>query len=401
MQFRRGIVPLLFILANAVVLGWVDAGAQASQDRARRLAQLRREMESLHPPSNSEISTRLNAIAMEFLEAEDYSEATELLSEAVGRDPDNGVALANLIVCHVKQENWEFASFYLGVAKETVTRRNPDPRVYLAIGELYAAHNLVDDAVAAWDYYRQLGGSDPGALARLDRAKRELAVTPDQTLLQSDHFALYTDTAISPEAAARVEEYLERQYSLQSGFFATALEETQIVILYGGRAYFSLVSVPTWVSALFDGKIRVAIEPGGGLAPELERVLAHELAHAFIRQVSRDRAPGWLHEGLAQWWEGKRITPGEFRQAFVGQSPHSLSEMEGNLAKRVDRSVARANYAEALGLVEYLIDHHGQGSVVCILSGLADGLSTEEALRRETALTPERLISAWKIWAGL
>jgi tetratricopeptide (TPR) repeat protein len=387
------------LLATAVAT--VRGDPVSASDPLRRLTELRREMESSRPPTAAAISARLNDIALEFVEAKDLPQAIELLSEAVGWDPDDGVALANLILAYLKQENFEFARFYLELATETVARRNPDPRVYLAIGDLYSANNRLEDAVTAWEHYRRLGGSDPAALARLERAKRELSVTPGQRVLQSDHFALYTDAAISPEAAARVEAYLERQYRLQSAFFATSLEGPQIVILYGGRAYFSLVSVPTWVSALFDGKIRVAIQPGGGLVPELEMVLAHELAHAFIRHLSRDRAPRWVHEGLAQWWEGKRILPGEFRRAFGGQPPHSLSEMEGNLARQVDRSTVRAEYTESLGLIEYLIQHHGEGSLVCLLRDLAEGLSMEEAVSREMALTPAGLASAWKTWAGL
>jgi hypothetical protein len=287
------------------------------------------------------------------------------------------------------------------VATETVTPRNPDPHVYLEIGDLFLARNRLEDASTAWEHYQLLGGSDPAVVARLERAKRELSVTPGQRVLQSDRFAVYMDESISPEEAARVEAYLEHQYERQAAFFTTSLERTQIVILYGGRTYFSLVSVPTWVSALFDGKIRVAIPPGGGLVPELEAVLAHELTHAFIRHLSRDRAPRWIHEGIAQWWEGKRIPPGEFRRAFGGQPPRQLSEMETNFERRVDPSTVRANYGEALGLIEYLIQYHGEGSLVCLLVDLADGRSVEEGLSREMALTPAGLVSAWKAWAGL
>ncbi|MGE5278112.1 MAG: peptidase MA family metallohydrolase, partial [Acidobacteriota bacterium] len=131
-------------------------------------------------------------------------------------------------------------------------------------------------------------------------------------------------------------------------------------------------------------------------------VLAHELAHALVRKASGDRAPGWLHEGLAQWAEGKRLVVGDFREIFAGgHKPASLSQMEGNLAHKADRGAARANYGQALGLVEYLIQHRGTGSVVCLLRDLSEGLSIEEALRRETGLTAAELVAAWKAWARL
>ena len=373
----------------------------AVQDPARRLAQLRQEIGGKHPPPASQISSRLNDIALEYLESGDSPQALELLSEAVGRDGDNGVALANLILVYLKHEDFEFAEFYLEQAAETTERRNPDPQIYLTIGELYAARNRLPQAVIAWDYYRRLGGAGATALTRLEQTRRELSVTLGQRLLQSDHFALYTDAAISSEEAGRAEAYLEQEYRRQSPFFATELPGPQVVILYGGRAFFSLVSVPDWVSGVFDGKIRVSLDPDRGLTPQLQNVLSHELAHALIRQASNDRAPGWLHEGLAQWWEGKRLLRSEFREAMGGHPPYTLAQMEGNLARKPDRATARANYAEALGLIEYLLQERGVGSMTCLLQDLGVGLSLQDALGKETGFTPEQLVSLWRAWAHL
>jgi hypothetical protein len=179
------------------------------------------------------------------------------------------------------------------------------------------------------------------------------------------------------------------------------LPATQIVLLYARRSYFALVSVPDWVSGVFDGKIRIAMDPDGGFTPALAGVLSHELAHALVRASSRDHAPGWLHEGLAQWWEGKRIARAEFRAIFRGSAPLSLASMEGNLARRGDRAAARNNYIEALGVVEYLMQERGPGAVACVVQDLGDGISIDEALRRETGLSSEELVSRWRAWAGL
>jgi hypothetical protein len=54
-----------------------------------------------------------------------------------------------------------------------------------------------------------------------------------------------------------------------------------------------------------------------------------------------------------------------------------------------------------LGLVEYLIQTRGSGAVTCLLSDLAEGRLLAEALRQETELSPETLVSSWKAWAGI
>ena len=398
-SFRRGVCVGLLLVAG--VRAEQLESSVAKVDRARRLAELRQKVESAHPPAAAEISRRLTDIALEYQRGDDLPQAIELLSEAVGRDPDNGIALANLILAYLKDESFEFAGFYLDLATQTTDRSQPSPDVYRTIGDFYAVRHRLEDAVTAWDYYFRLGGADPAVLARVERTRRELSVTPGQRLLESDHFALYADAVISPEVTAKAEEHLEREYRRQSIFFADALVGRQTVILYGGRAYFSLVSVPTWVSGIFDGKIRISLEPVEGWTSQLAAVLSHELAHAFVRSASADRAPGWLHEGLAQWWEGRRITRAEIHDLFRGRSPHTFAEMEGNLARHGDRATSRTSYVQALAVIEYLIDRHGAGSVACIVRDLGAGRSVPEALRLETGSTPEELFRRWREWAKL
>jgi hypothetical protein len=233
------------------------------------------------------------------------------------------------------------------------------------------------------------------------RAQDELALARGQRSLSLDHFLIFADPAVPDQLVSRAGEDLETTYGSQSVFFGTNLRTPQVVILYTGRAYFSLVSVPDWVGGIFDGKIRVAIVPDAGWSPYLASVLSHELAHSFIRHGSADRAPGWLHEGLAQWWEGKRIPVSEIRGEFRGHAPFSLGELEGNLAKRSDRAAARSNYVQALAIVEYLFERHGDGAVACLTRDLGEGKTFAEALRVETGMTSGELFRRWKEWARL
>jgi tetratricopeptide (TPR) repeat protein len=399
-RLRFGLGACLLLAAGAVTAQPDPTSAAAG--RARRLAQLRREVESAHPPAAAEISERLTDLAREYLENNDPAQAIELLSEAVARDPENGTALAHLILAYLKNEDFDFADFYLDQATQTADRRNPDPGVYSTIGDLYAARNRLHEAVSAWDYYLRLGGSEPAVLERLERSRRELSVKQGQRLLSGDHFAIYTDATISEEVAERVEAHLEQEYRSQSEFFGAPLAGgPQVVILYEGRAYFSLVSIPTWVSAIFDGKIRVSLEAPARWTWRLEAVLSHELAHAFIRHLSGGHAPGWLHEGLAQWFEGKRLMRSELREVFSRQPLRKLAEMEGSLAHRGIPAIAQSNYIESLGLIEYLIQERGPGAVACLVRALGAGDPLEEALRRQTGFTSPELLAGFRAWIGL
>ena len=96
------------------------------------------------------------------------------------------------------------------------------------------------------------------------KVRQELALASGQRHLETERFSLFWDPAIPVAIIERIADRLNATYVTQSSFFGTDLRDTQIVILYGGRSYFSLVSVPDWVSGVFDGKIRVSLDPDGG-----------------------------------------------------------------------------------------------------------------------------------------
>ena len=382
----------------ATLLAWSLAAPPAPAAAAKptpedplhlRLRAVHRRSEGVHPgsPEARALAAELSEIGAAYLEKRDFGRAVEILGEAYGYDSDNGIVLALLTLAYVRQEEFDFARFYLDLALQRAPRA--PPRAYEILGEVYYSWNRLEDAVLAWEHFRQLGGDNPITLKRLARARQELSLASGQRFLEGEGFSLFWDPAIGAEEVRRISDRLAQSYREQSDFFGMRLPTSQIVILYAGRAYFSLVSVPDWVSGLFDGKIRVSIDPDQGLSPELVAVLSH------------DRAPGWLHEGLAQWWEGRRLMRSEIHEAFRGRSPHTLAELNGNLARRADRAAARTNYVEALGLVEYLVELHGSGSVACFTRDFGEGKNLAEALRLEFGLTPDELFQRWKEWAKI
>jgi tetratricopeptide (TPR) repeat protein len=395
------LLAAVFLFVAAAAMPAVPQQPEPVDPLHSQLQALRRRSQDVRPGTAEarSVAAELGQIGRGYLEKGDSGRAIELLEDAYGFDEDNGLVLALLTLAYVRRSDYPFARFYLDLAEQRAPRA--PPQAYEILGEVYYSLNRLDDAVVAWEHFQRLGGESPAILKRLSKVRQELALASGQRHLETERFSLFWDPTIPPAMVERVADRLDASYREQSAFFGSELPVAQIVILYGGRTYFSFVSVPDWVSGLFDGKIRLSLDPDGGLTDELSAVLAHELAHSFIRHVSADRAPGWLHEGLAQWWEGKRIPRFDIRENFHGRAPYSLAQMEGNLAGRSDRAAARANYVQALGLVEYLFERHGGGAVACVVRDLGEGRSFSESLRAETGLTPDELFRRWKEWARL
>jgi tetratricopeptide (TPR) repeat protein len=395
---------VLLALPLAFLALFGPAAAQSppsARELEQRVADLFRRAAGIPPGSAAAVtlSKEFTQAGTAYLSLGEPGRAAELLERAYGLDVENGLALAQLTLAYVRLENFEMAAFYLRLAEQQSARSPPE--IYRVLGEVYDSLHRLQDAALAWELFQRLGGDDPQTLERLSRVRRELSIAYGQQSLQGDEFSFYWDPSIPTATVERVALGLAGSYEKQAEFFGTRLPASQVVVLYAGRAYFSLVSVPDWVGGVFDGKIRVSLDPDGGWTPDLASVLSHELAHAFMRHASGDRAPGWLHEGLAQWWEGKRITRSEIHDAFRRRSPHTLAEMEGNLARRGDRAAARTNYIQALGLVEYLVERSGGGAVACLVRDLGEGKPFSDALRAETGLTPDELFRRWKEWAKL
>jgi len=394
-------LPLVLAL-GALLLAPAPPRSEGPADLEKELAALRRRSVAVAPstPAAKELAGELWRIGQAYLEQGETGRAIELLEEAYGLDETNGLVLASITLAYVRAENYAFAHLYLELAE----RRAPQapPEIYGTLGDVYDALNRTEDAVLAWEQFERLHGNDPAILRRLARARQELSISRGQRFLEAENFAIYSDSVIPPPMVEQLAAKLAEAYAAQTRFFGTDLGATQVVVVYAGRNYFSLVSIPDWVAGVFDGKIRICMNPDTGVTPDLEGLLGHELAHAMIRKASGDRAPGWVHEGLAQWCAGRRLTTHDLREIFSGgRRTVSLSEMEGRLGHKSDRATARASYAEALGLVEYLVQHRGEGTVVCLVKAFAEGLSTEEALRRETGMTGAQLVAAWKSWAGI
>jgi len=409
-QKSRSFAALRMTGRALFVLGLLHGGGPAMADGVpgasptdleNRLAAARHNAERA-PAGSSQaraVAAEVSDIAAVYLEHGQTGRAIELLEEAWGWNPEDGLVLARLTLAYVRAEDYSFARFYLDLAREQSPRAPPE--TYAILGGIYYSANRLEEAVLCWEQYERLGGAEPSTLSRLARAGAEMSLSRNQRFREIGDFVFSYDAALPPELVERAAESLGAAARDLSDFFGMNLPGRQAVILYEGRRYFALVSVPEWVSGAFDGKIRVTVNPGSGLAAELSMVLAHELAHAYVRRVSRDRAPGWLHEGLAQWWEGKRMPPGELRAALAGRTLRTLSEMEGSLSRTPDRAAVRDAYALALGLVEYLMQARGPGAVSCLVRDLGEGAALEDALRAETGLTGAELLAACRSRAGL
>jgi hypothetical protein len=104
---------------------------------------------------------------------------------------------------------------------------------------------------------------------------------------------------------------LDRHYATLARSFDHEPGQPIPVILLSRESYYDATGAPAWSGGQydsFDGRVRIPIAGlSAALTPDVDQTLVHELTHSFVNDLSGGAAPRELHEGLAQYMEGRRI----------------------------------------------------------------------------------------------
>ena len=145
------------------------------------------------------------------------------------------------------------------------------------------------------------------------------------------------------------------------------------------------------------GSIAIGISPNNLYWGK--RVIAHELTHLVIHQVTLNPycdLPTWLDEGLAMHSEGmlgpeftsrlnKAITEGSLISVRSLSSPFSAFTEESTLS-----------YAQSYSLVEFLINNYGQAQMLELLNTFKQGSSYDQALEKVYGFDMNGLDALWR-----
>ena len=307
-----------------------------------------------------------------------FPKARGYFETALRYDSENPTILNYLAALLVRIGNPSEALSYA----EHAVRVVPDsPDALDVLGYAQFAADRTGDAIRTWKRSLQLR-PDAAVQQLLAKAQRDATAEADYSERESSHFTLHYEGQQSSEALRR-----ELMASLESSYddlvreLGAAPRGSIAVILYTGQAFFDVTQAPSWSGAINDGKLRIPIEGVSSVTPELARVLKHELAHSFINQISNGRCPQWLQEGIAQAMEPKPLASGRrLAELFHAEREIPFNVLEGSFM-RFSPVEATLAYGESLAAIQFIDDTYGTSELQRILRRLAEGSSTEAALR--------------------
>jgi tetratricopeptide (TPR) repeat protein len=207
-------------------------------------------------------------------------------------------------------------------------------------------------------------------LARVEKGLEDETGMTEQHL---SHFHVRYDGDAHEDVGREILRALERHYATLARALDHQPPNPIPVILFSRQAYFDAAGAPAWSGGNFDGQDgRIRIPIGGltsSLTPHMEGTLIHELTHAFIYDRTKGVAPREVHEGLAQYMEGKRIdsmlAPNERKWLADGR----IGGVHGF-------------YLAALSYVEDLIATRGMGGMNDLLRAMGETGDVDEAFKQ-------------------
>ena len=177
-----------------------------------------------------------------------------------------------------------------------------------------------------------------------------------------DHFTVSFEGPEDADMAAKAHDSLNRAFWRICDVLGASRPKSIPVVLYSGEQFRDITRSPSWAAAAFDGTIRVPMRGAEEKGEDLDRVLAHEFAHALIRSLATRGLPTWLNEGLASVLESDDCRLGERR------------------GWRTGRRTAVAD--SAVGAVRKLSGARGAGRLCVQRASPRSGCSTRPAVRR-------------------
>jgi len=369
-------------------------------------------------------------LAEQAIDAGHHDEARQALQKALAINPsslDAHALVAALDYVEDKQQEFDTEA-----AKALAIAPN-DGRVYQSAGEL-AAHNYrFDEAVVLTRRALALDANNPKALSDLgmhllrtgDEAGARTAleksfsidpynvVTLNQLrMLDSvDKFVTVRDgdlvLRMSKDEAPVMQEYAlnlaHRALKDLSARYEFTPRGPILIEIFPKQDDFAVrnLGLPGMIGALGAcfGRVVTMDSPKASPDPfQWEATLWHELAHVITLQMSNQRVPRWLTEGISVFEEkrARREWAREGDIAFASAMKHgeAIKLRELNAAFQNPKLISMA-YFEGSLVVEHLVEKFGDGGLRRLLRSYGQGLDTDAALKAALQTDLDQLQSSF------
>jgi len=385
-----------------------------------RLAMLQSLDAALH--RNPRHVDSLNLLAEHQIDAEEYAGASELLDRAIEVNPWQPEAWAlRTVLAHLRND--------LNAVKRCRTHAlrfwPSNARVDFVIGRKLSQKYRFTEGAASQrralklnPEYLPAKGQLAEDLLRLGKEERAWALADE--VYQADQYNVtaynlvnlrdvmsqfktwqvdgFTIRMAESEAAVygdRVVDLLRRAKAVLCAKYGFELDKPVTLELFPNQQDFAVrtFGMPGGEGflAVCFGDVITANSPKAARASNWEATLWHEFCHVVTLNLTHNKMPRWLSEGISVYEElqrnpiwGQHMTP-KYRQMILGDELVPIGQLSSMfLSPPTPQHLQFAYYESALA-VEFLVQEFGLDALKAILKDLGQGQEINQALSRHTA----------------
>jgi tetratricopeptide (TPR) repeat protein len=376
---------------------------------------------------NSNHISSLLMVVDHCIDAEDYDEARDTLERIKAVNPWHPDAWSyEAVIAHLKNQSAEEKSARQTALKFWTTNPRVDYLIGLKLSQKYrfaegAAHQrqalkneadyLPAKAQLAHDLLRLGEESEGWQLA--DEVQKQDAydveaynlVNLRQTMskystLTNRDFLVRMNSHEAALYGDQVLDLLNNERTNLCAKYEMELKRPTIVEIFAEQKDFAVRTFgmpgnPGYLGVCF-GRVVTANSPNvqHGHPVNWQAVLYHEFCHVITLQMTKNKMPRWLSEGISVYEElqanpawGQRMTP-KYREMILGDELTPVSKLSGAFLDPKSEMHLQFAYYEASLVVEFLVQKYGIEKLKAILRDLGGGVEINEAIGKElTGLT--------------
>jgi hypothetical protein len=226
--------------------------------------------------------------------------------------------------------------------------------------------------------------------ARMQQLALRRAFASKAHSIATKHFEIRHDPSINPAIASRIGDLLEAELARVQRKLPPFEPQRVTVNVLRWDEFRNDITRSDHVFGLYDGEILFPFAAIEQFKPEVVAIITHELTHALLAQVTRDRAPRWFQEGVATRME----LLGRQENAFAS-TPVSLVLPIPLLDAMMEKNTDPSTYAVAQTFIRFLEDRYGEDAIARLAADFARG---EDAVAKLTGKSLDALNADFRQW---
>lgn len=286
----------------------------------------------------------------------------------------------------------------LRYAKEAVSESPEHTDAHLLLGQLYYLRQDLKRAKESWERALKLAPGRKDVKEALEKLGREAGI--EKTMVRGDThpFVLRFAEGQVPVETSSLREMLRDAYRKIGQQFNYFPDHAIPVLLYSDADFQKIKGLSHSVGGLYDGKIRLPLKPGSLSSSRLQAILWHEYTHAVVHDLSRERCPMWLNEGIATSQESrvKNVEVGQVRAALEQGKLPAWDLLWSQ--SRYDPATLALYYQTSFMITRYLVRRWSWREMARLLERLGEGTPLRDALRAQYRTDPAVLEKEWQAW---